>query len=181
MGSANNPNSDERNSDERTVGFDLTPEIRAAQVRILYEQSPSALTATIVNATIVTAVLWGQVPKPFLTGWLLLIFLVALGRYGLGRAYLRKHPTIAESLRWGRHYLYVVAANGVLWGFAGFCFFTPQSYIHQVFLAFVLGGMVSGAISTLSPMRGAYLAFLIPALLPYGARLLNAGSPLHLA
>src|SRR6058998_1172503 len=169
------------NSNERTAAFDQMPEIQAGQVRLLYEQAPSALTATVANAAIVVAVLWTQVPKPFLTGWLLLIFLVALGRYRLRASYLRKHPATAESLQWGRHYMYVVAANGVLWGFAGFFFFLPQSYVHQVFLAFVLGGMVSGAISTLSPVRGAYLVFLIPALLPYAARLVGVGSPLHMA
>src|SRR5438093_10504216 len=42
-------------------------------------------------------------------------------------------------------------------------------------------GMVSGAISTLAPVRGAYLVFLIPALFPYAARLLSAGSEVHLA
>src|SRR5262249_5574710 len=54
-------------------------------------------------------------------------------------------------------------------------------YVHQVFLAFVLMGMVSGGISTLSAFPGAYLLFAVPALLPYGARLLSAGGELHLA
>ena len=111
---------------------------------------------------------------------LLVILLVAFARYVQRRAYLRNH-SVTESIRWGRNYLYGVAANGMLWGFAGFFFFTAHSYVHQVFLAFVLMGMLSGAISTLSAMRGAYLVFLIPTLLPYAARLVSAGSGLHLA
>jgi hypothetical protein len=68
----------------------------------------------------------------------------------------------------------------LLWGVASFFFFTTVSFIHQVFLAFVLMGMVSGGTSTLSPIRGAYLVFMIPALLPYGVQLLVAGSGPHL-
>ena len=158
-----------------------TQEIQAAQVELLYEQAPSALIATSINAVILTVVMWGQVPKPFLIIWLLLIFGVDLGRFLVRRAYRRNHPPNSESQRWGRRYLYGVAANGVLWGFAGYFFFVADSFAYQVFLAFVLGGMVSGAISTLSPVRGAYLAFLIPALVPYGARLISVGAELHLA
>ena len=158
-----------------------TQETREAQVRLLYEQLPYALLATILNALILTAVLWSQVSGSLLVGWLLAILLVTGSRYAWGRAYLSTPSANAESRRWGRHYLYGVASNGVLWGFGGFFFFTANSYVHQVFLAYVLMGMVSGAISTLAPVRGAYLVFLIPALFPYAARLLSAGSEVHLA
>jgi signal transduction histidine kinase/CheY-like chemotaxis protein len=60
-------------------------------------------------------------------------------------------------------------------------FFTPFSYVHQVFLAFVLLGMVSGSISTLSSSRGAFLVFLLTALIPYGARLVSVRDPVHVA
>ena len=163
------------------AGFDHTQEIRAAQVRVLYEQAPSALTATITNAIILVAVLWGQVPHLFLIGWLFAVLLVSAERYAKVRAYMPDDATAPASFRWGRHYLYGTAANGVLWGVAGYFFFPLSSYVHQVFLAFVLVGMVSGGVATLSPVRGAYLLFLIPALLPYAVRLLSVGDSLHLA
>src|SRR5215510_6110514 len=156
-------------------------EIHAAQVGLLYDQIPSALIATTINAAILIVVMWGQIPKALLIIWLLLIFGVDASRYALRRAYLRNRPPIAESRRWGRRSVYGVAANGILWGFAGYFFFVPDSYAYQVFMAFVLGGMVSGAISTLSPVRGAYLAFLIPAVVPYALRLISIRTELHLA
>jgi signal transduction histidine kinase len=163
------------------AGFNHTEQIRAAEVRLFYEQLPSALTATIVNASILTAVLWNEMSHALLIGWLLAILLVVCGRYVHRRSYLRKGIGSEDSLRWGREYLYGVAANGVLWGVAGFSFFSTLSYVHQVFLAFVLMGMVSGGTSTLAPIRGAYLVFMIPALLPYGVRLFMAGDAQHLA
>ncbi len=156
-------------------------QVRSAEVRLLYEQLTSALTATIVNALILIAVLWKEISQPLLLGWFLIVFLLALGRYGHCRTYLRTPLEKADPRRWGRQYLYGVAVNSLLWGFAGFFFFTPLSYVHQVFLAFVLMGMVTGAVSTLSPVRGAYLIFMVPTLLPYGVHLAIAGGELHMA
>ena len=146
--------------------FDHRQEIRAAQVRLLFEQLPSGLLATVVNAAILTAILWSNVSQSLLAGWLLSVLLLALGREVHRRTYLNRNPAGDESQRWGRQFLCGVAANGALWGAAGYLFFTAESYTHQVFLAFVLMGMASGGIATLSALPGAYLLFVIPALTP---------------
>jgi signal transduction histidine kinase/ActR/RegA family two-component response regulator len=164
----------------RKVGLDQRREIRAAQVRLLYEQLPWALLATIVNATLLIAILWREVSPAALMGWWLVVLAVALGRYGHRRSYLGSPSASTDWLDWERRHIYGVAANGALWGWAGFSFFTPDSYVHQVFLAFVLMGMASGSISTLSSSRGAYPVFLMLALFPYGVQLVHAGDPLHL-
>jgi signal transduction histidine kinase len=163
------------------TAFDHKKEIRTEQVRLLYEQLPSALFATVVNGAILITVLRKEVPYSLLVGWFLIIVLVSLGRFVHRRAYTQSVSGTSESLRWGRQYLWLVTTNGVLWGFASYLFFTPASYVHQVFLAFVLVGMASGGISTLSSARGAYLLFMMPSLIPYGVRLMIAGGELHLA
>jgi len=163
------------------VRFDHRQDVRAAQIRLLYEQLPSALIATVLNAAILFAVLWNEVSRILLVSWMSLILVVALARFGLRRTYLRIHSNPAKVLEYGRPYLYGVLANGVLWGIAGFFFFLPDKYVYQVFLAFVLMGMASGGISTLASSRGAYLTFLVPAVLPYGVRLFMVGGALHMA
>ena len=167
--------------DGQIVGLDHSREIRAALVRLLYEQLPLALLATIVNATILIAILWREVYPATLIGWWLVVLAVAFGRYTHRRSYLASHSVNTDSLDWERRHIYGVAANGALWGLAGYFFFTQHSYVHQVFLAFVLMGMASGSITTLSSSRGAYPVFLILALFPYGVQLVRAGDPLHLA
>jgi signal transduction histidine kinase len=163
------------------VGFDHTQEIRSSQVRLLFEQLPSALFATVVNATILIAVLQREFPGPLLWSWFLATLAVAALRYGQMRRYFRASPDSVQWPVWRRWHFYGVAANGLLWGFAGFFFFTAHNYTDQVFLAFVLVGMAAGGIATLSSVRGAYLVFLMPALLPYAVRLVTAGAGLHLA
>src|SRR5215471_15418615 len=103
---------------EPSSTFDHTREIRAAQVRLLYEQLPWALIATVVNGGILIAVLWRQASRPLLISWFLAILVVASIRYGQRRAYMRSASRSAESLHWGRRFLFGVAANGMLWGFA---------------------------------------------------------------
>src|SRR5215471_6945508 len=97
---------------EPSSTFDHTREIRAAQVRLLYEQLPWALIATVVNAGILIAVLWRQASQPLLVSWFLGILIVASVRYGKRRAYMRSTTGSAGSLRWGRHFIFGVAANG---------------------------------------------------------------------
>jgi signal transduction histidine kinase len=156
-------------------------EIRSAQVRLLYEQLPPALLATIVNATILIAILWSVIFPGALAGWWAVVLATALSRYRQRRSYLGSASADRDAPDWERRYLYGVAANGALWGLAGFAFFPLHSFAHQVFLAFVLMGMASGSISTLSSSRRAYVVFLTLALLPYGVQLVRAGDQLHLA
>src|SRR5262249_20590640 len=146
-----------------------------SQVRLLFEQLPFALYATVFNAVTLTAIIWGDVSKYLLAGWLVSVLMVAFVRGLHGRSYLRRNPQGNESQRWSRYYLCGAAANGLLWGAAGYLFFTTESYVHQVLLAFVLIGMTSGGIATLSALPGAFLLFAIPALTPYGVRLLTSG------
>ena len=41
-----------------------------------------------------------------------------------------------------------------------------------MFLAFVLAGLAAGGMSTLSSFRGAYAAFLVPAILPFAIKIM---------
>ena len=75
-------------------------EVRAAQVRLLYEQLPSAILATIVNATILIAILSQEVSLTALLGWWLVVLAVALGRYTHRRSYLRNSSADIDSLDW---------------------------------------------------------------------------------
>jgi signal transduction histidine kinase len=182
MDSTDTLNLNARKPESGPVRPDHAQEVRVAQIRLLYQHTPSALIATLINAAIMVFVLWEQLPAVWLIGWFVAIALVVLGRFGLLRVYFSARPLAgAESRRWEHHYLFGVALNGVLWGIAGFFFFIGHSSVHQLFLAFVLAGMTAGSVTTLSAVRGAYLAFLAPALLPYGIQLVSHGGEVHLA
>ena len=60
-------------------------------------------------------------------------------------------------------------------GLDAYLLYAPNSFVHQVFLAFVLGGMVVGAIAALTPWFLAFVLFATCALLPMIARFLVVG------
>src|SRR5262249_11422440 len=70
---------------------------------------------------------------------------------------------------------------GFGWGAAGFLLYNEAEFTNQVFIIFVLGGMMLGAASLLAPRPEAFWGFLIPAGLAPAIRLLLQGDETHLA
>lgn len=160
-------------------GIRYASAIEAGQIDLLYRQAPSSLFATVINALLLTAGLWTRVAPSALTLWALTLVALSLGRYRLLRSYRAASRPVADLTPWKFRFLVGVALNGLLWGCAGVWFFVADSYAHQMLLAFVLAGMAAGAVTTLSPLRGASLVFLFPALIPYTLRIFADGDPVH--
>ncbi|MEE4263767.1 MAG: hypothetical protein V2I56_13835 [Desulfobacteraceae bacterium] len=70
---------------------------------------------------------------------------------------------------------------GLLWGSTAIFLFPVHSVAHQVFVAFVLAGMVAGAVGVFSPLIPVFLTFSIPALAPITIRFLTFGDALRMA
>lgn len=151
------------------------------QVKWLYSQAPVGLFATALNSLILTAVLWKVVSSGKLTIWLVLSLAVVLARYGLVLLY-RKSPAKEDNLaRWTFGFLIGLLASGALMGATAVFLFPHGSVPHQIFLAFLLGGMVAGATSAYSVMQKAFLAYSLPILTPIALRLLSQNSNIEIA
>src|ERR1700749_4983138 len=74
-----------------------------------------------------------------------------------------------------------VALAGLGWGAAGVLLYPEGHLTNQVFLVFVLGGMMLGASSVLAPRPEAFLTFLIPVGLILAAWFFLEGDETHLA
>ena len=152
-----------------------------AQLEQSYRQLPISLAVNLANGVILVAVLWGGVATSVLLSWLLLLVIVVALRYGSRSAFgaaagtRRFDPPI-----WRRYFVAGGCAMGIVWGSAGVLLFDPQSFPNQVFLAFVIGGMVAGAIPLLSGVAGAFPCFALPAVVPIGVRMLAEGDRVHL-
>ena len=173
-----------RLSSSRAVPRSTNPhaqEIRAEQTRFLYDQLPSALWATVVVGGLVGYVLWDQVPHSWLLMWLAALGVTTAVRVWLLRSYVRTNPPASEASRWAHRFIVGTASAGAIWGLAGLFSFHGSSLIHEVFIAFALAGLAAGGMTTLSSYRGAYLAFLSPAIAPYAIRLMLQKSDMHLA
>ncbi|MDP1934386.1 MAG: diguanylate cyclase, partial [Nitrosomonas sp.] len=159
---------------------DHAAELLAEQIKLLYQQAPKALIVSLIIAAALTFVFWNLVAKIWLVSWLAAVYLLTFARFLLVKSYFRKKPAITESPVWGRRFLIGTLLSGVLWGIAGSILFVSGSAMHQLFLAYLLGGMVAGAMATLSSYKWAFSAFSIPVVLPFTYQVITHESDIHL-
>jgi two-component system cell cycle sensor histidine kinase/response regulator CckA len=160
-------------------GISVDDRVAVEQVRTLYRQGAAVLSANVINSIIVSAVLWNILPRALLVAWSSTMLVASVLRFELRRRYRRIEPTPFTTPRWARLFVAGSASGGILWGFAGGAFFTNQSPVAQLLIAFVLGGMGAGAAGTLSCYMPAFYAYFIPSLAPLCVRLLTYGDGVH--
>ncbi len=140
--------------------------LSAQRVTLLYEALPWALMASSGCALAVALLNWHVLPHDGLLTWLAFQLLLSAGRYSLVRAFRARTMVPASTLRWYRPFVIGSALAGLGWGAFPLFLFPDSSPTHQVFLAFVLGGIAAGASSTLAARFDAFLSFAVPMLLP---------------
>ncbi len=145
-------------------------QIEAEQTRLLYAQSSTNLVVTILNSAILVAVLRPVTPPSVLVAWLGAMIAVTAGRGALVWMYHQAAPLPHQHRTWRTRFIAGAACAGLVWGGASVFLFPQESPAHQIILAFVLGGMITGAAAVLSWVEGAFVAFLLPAAVPFVIR-----------
>jgi PAS domain-containing protein len=155
--------------------------IQAILVTQVYARSNIGILATVVNASILVLILLGQIQRWKLVVWFSMVLGISLVRLFLNLQFFKTPNREAETRRWERLLWTGLGAMGLLWGSTAIFLFPVNSVAHQVFVAFVLAGMVAGAVGVFSPLIHVFLTFSIPALAPITIRFLTFGDALHLA
>jgi len=163
------------------IPSNLNKEQLADRIRKLYDNAMLGAMATLINGCILVMILWGQSYTPNLIAWLVCVFLVVTVRVAITASYRKAAPSSRDSPKWKMRFLFSLFLSGVLWGAPAIFLFPTASIGHQVFIAFVTGGMVAGAVGSFTSIISAYYLFSIPALLPVVIRFFSAGSEIHVA
>jgi two-component system cell cycle sensor histidine kinase/response regulator CckA len=153
----------------------------AEQVKLLYTHASTGIVATLVNSVILTFVLWRVTPPALLLIWFVCLFLVTFMRYVSVYRYRNTPGAHLDPRKWSNLFTVGVASSGIIWGTAGLFLFPVTSVAHQAFIAFVLGGMVAGAVGVFSVLKRTFLAFTLPAMLPINVQFFMQGTDVHLA
>lgn len=156
-------------------------QILSEQLKLLYANANLGVLVNIVAATILAGLQWGIISQPVVIGWWLYITLVSIARFSIARRYWHTSPGPEDIPRWRNIFTTGVAFAGAGWGAAGVLLYSPAHINSQVFLIFVLGGMMLGASSVLAPRPEAFLAFLIPVGLIPAIRLFVQVDKTHIA
>ena len=155
---------------------ELERDILALQVEHAYGQLRTALVVNLVNGAIVAFIFYGVAEGVRLFAWLSVLILINLVRLRMLRQF--EAPGAAagrDAALSGQRFVLGAFASGLSWGVAGLILFIPGSISHEIFLAFVLGGMAAGAVPVLSPVYPAFALFAVPATLPLILRLVLEG------
>src|SRR3981081_1893077 len=151
---------------------DADASVGIEQVRLLYANLPVTQIVTLLVASALMLVQWPAVDHAWASGWMICLSLTALARIFLGVYFHRADPAIADAARWKKYFLIMAGIAGIVWGSTAFALYPTDSVVHQVFLAFVLAGMVAGGITALTPMLSAFRVFAVLSLAPVIARYL---------
>ncbi len=154
--------------------------VTGAQIEQCFRQLPISLVVNLAVGTFLIVVLWSVANPLNLFVWIFLLLAVTDARFLTWRAY-QDAPQNERSNHdtWRRYFVNGACAAGIVWGAAGVLLFPPGSFPHQVFLAFVLGGMVAGAVPLLSSVGNAYTCFALSVVSPIGVRMLAEGDRIH--
>ncbi|HEX7955128.1 MAG TPA: ATP-binding protein [Burkholderiales bacterium] len=153
--------------------------VRIEQVRLIYANLPITQVVTLLIALALLSAQWSVVDHGHALAWAALLGVTTVSRIVLGIRFGRWVPTLAEAERFRRHFLLSAAIAGIVWGSTAFLLYPAESVVHQVFLAFVLAGLVAGGMTALTPVLPAFFVFSACALLPVIGRYLAGGDLIH--
>jgi PAS domain S-box-containing protein len=120
--------------------------VLADRVDQLYSQMWLGILTTFAIGAIATFEFWELRLRELVLFWWGLVLLITAASAGLLYAYRRSADKAANPEQWLRWLGIAALAAGANWGFAGAVFFPSHTDEQQVFLAFLLAGMMSGGI-----------------------------------
>ena len=149
----------------------MTPARQAVVARtneLIYRNQRLGQIVSIVNAGLLALIAQvsapGRIALPALLGWFALATVTAVLRIAVTDRFNRLPEAArdAEAARWRRLALLGALASGFVWAGGGLQLMLAGDTLLQLFTAFVLAGMVAGAVSVLAADRHVFRAYAWP-------------------
>ncbi len=157
----------------------LDKEIKKEQLALLYAPVLLSHSAIMVNSLVLLLLLWRQLDHVVLITWFVVVLITVWFGFFIKHRYVTQRASFSDTY-WEKLYLVSAVFSGLAWASASFVLFTPDSVIHQFFLAFILAGMSAGAVGVIFPSFPILLIFLLLLLVPYALRLCFIGDELSI-
>lgn len=148
--------------------YALTPEAseQRQQLRALFQQAPLGISAVVLLAVGLTAVLWGSVPDYLLLPWLAFIGLNNALHVFILHEYSRHEKRLTAITSWTRYQTMLAGASALAWGI-GFALLAPHmTGEQQIFYLMLLCLLGTIHLPVLAPVIQSYATFLILSALP---------------
>jgi len=158
-----------------TRNTEFQREVRAELVALVYRQTPFTLAMAVVFSTALWAVLAPFSDPVVSAAWFLANNLVTLGRYALILAYRRASPGPDALQPWARSFVFGTFLAGIVWGMLGTVLFPPHGNPYQPVIITGIVGIAAVGLFSLSGMFAAYLALVVPLIVPGAFQLATSG------
>jgi signal transduction histidine kinase len=161
------------------TGADVNRAVQAARLDFAFSGQSVSLIVSVLLAAMTVMMLRAAGAIQLLLSWFVCLASVNAVRLVHTRGY--RAASILGDIDlsvWDRRLLIGCLVGGSIWGSSAFLFLPEQPEL-QFFLAFVIAGVSSGAVSSLSVAPRAAYAFVLPCVLPLTLRFMAAGDALH--
>ena len=152
--------------------------VLADRVEQLYSQLPLGIVATLIVSGIAAYELREGRYVEVVIFWAGLVILLTAARCGLYLGYRRSTTKFEDAGQWLRWIAISALADGAAWGFAGAVFFPSHADEQQVFLAFLLSGMVAGGVPIYAVSWPIYAVYAAATVFPFTYVLATFGNRL---
>jgi diguanylate cyclase (GGDEF)-like protein len=139
---------------------------RTILLRQLLRQQPSLALINVSVAIAFSLFAMRHAPHAIVGGWLILALLTQVARLAWTWRWQRGVVGAADLQLLARRLTWSSFFAGTTWGAMGWLFIDLDPVVFDVLVAFVIAGMAAGAITALPAHPPAFIAFLLPTLLP---------------
>ena len=150
----------------RSMNLKNSEKLGIEKIKLAYMRTGIANIASNINGLILVAFLWDYSSHTKLIAWYMAMLTAKLIRRLLFFAFHKKHVAGDDIKIWEVRFTLSMLLIGLVWGAFPILFFSDTSTPHQVFIAFVLGGMVAGATATYSIVIESFYAYSFSSLSP---------------
>ncbi|MDD2700272.1 MAG: GGDEF domain-containing protein [Sideroxydans sp.] len=138
-------------------------QVRAEQIRMLYEQGPTIQLLGLLTGLIAVGVFWDLADQNMLLLWLGAHFLLTLLRLNINASFTRLNPTgVAALNKWGTLYVALTFISGLIWGSLSMFYDPAWPASYQITLFVIYTGITAGSFNTHTPYFIAFPAFYLP-------------------
>ena len=160
---------------------ELNWRIAAEQVRLLHRNAPPALIANVAMAVGAALALWSEVPHARTGLWIWLVIALSAARIATWLTYPGDGAAGPGKVRrWCNLITAGAALSGCAWGAIAILLMPRGALMPELFLGAAIAAIAAATLSSLAHRIGPYLAFLLPAVLPYGVVMAMDGGRLRM-
>jgi PAS domain S-box-containing protein len=164
---------------------DLAPDpdevrVRGTQVLQIYDHAPTVVWGAAFATAVMAAAVWSVRPHWLITAWIMGCIVVYGGRLWLVSRFGREAPVGEALIRWGAWYALGNFFAAIVWGLGAILLFPPESELHQALLTAVLCGTCAGTIAAYSPLKEAYLPFVVVVMVSTAGRHMYEADYVHI-